>query len=839
MVVTALLLFSILSPQVSDWITSERSARKVWVDWQRDNVIYQNFLVHLYGGRMRTRSHLLNSSSYFAPPRAIRAVLPYARSVEFVPSLRAMLRRDEIYRVKDFDYGDAKSSLDIVKIPEVHKMGFVGSGVRISLLDVGVDSSHPAVRHIFRRDGVVATHDFNSGDHLKLYHNSQVFDVPFVNHGPIRYINSFSVSGDSSRLIVVYSQTPAESLTNSYLYGKWSLGMTVGYLSNGVISGWDTITVAGYGTLKNFPSVDIRNDSLFVSWQEFNTEFKVKFEVVDLTQWPPSISTPIELSPRGFSPLTLASDTLISVFWIDTTRGIVRRYSSDGGQTFSSENVLISARGAPGGLTGMTSNNWLYVAGAVGDSTHLFAIDSTGTTIPIQTLSGILPSLAKTGTDSIRLTVVRGDRVLAFTISSRLVVDSTEVCESPFVYSTFDDGNTIFIADERLIGYPGEVVDSEFIDFVSGFGDFVVFRKRGDEDISPDPEDPTSHGTKMLSIIGGFLEGSIVGGAPGADYIIAKTEKVFTSGLNFENVIEEDFWVEAMEWSIRHGARILSSSLGYRYFNRRDWYGDSLMNGQFAHSSRAASQAAEHNLVVIASMGNVSHAFLPDPEVGDTSLTAPADASEILSIGGIASPDSVEKNCGFGPTADGRIKPDIVAPYRISWPDTDGTVYIIGGTSISAAIVAGGIGAVLEAHPSWDAFKIIRYAKETARQLEGLPDSNNLSGYGIFDALSLINMEPLEKTPPGDRDRILSVYPNPVRGSRNLHIKFLSFHTGKTVIRIYTLDGMLITKQSAGCSGIGMNEFQVRLPDNISPGTYIILLKTGFSAVKSMFSVVK
>ena len=839
MAFTVFLIFSYVSPAAYQWFQGGSSPRKVWIDWRKSDFSDENYRIHLLGGRLRSRSFILNSSSYFAPPLAVRAVKRYAEKIDFVPVLKAMIDDNSTYRIHDFDYGDARVPLEIVKIPEVHKKGFVGTGVRISLLDVGVDSSHPAVRHIFRRNGVVATHDFNSGDHLKLYHSSEIMDIPFVQHGLIRYINSFSVTSDSEKLIIVYSQTPADSLANSYLYGKWSLGMTVGHLDGGTITGWDTMTVGNYGILKNFPSVATRHDSIFLTWQELDSTFQIKFAVID--SHGNFLTAPVALSTNeGFNPLIVLSDSLIAVFWIDSLRGIRLRLSENGGRSFTPERPVAGRQGSPGGISGIYLRGTFHIAAALGDTTYYAALDKNGTVLHTLSFQGTMPSIAQVNGDSVRLSIYWNGEITLFTIFNGVVLGYA-VLDSSFPYGIYDSGNEVYISDERLITGNGTVVDSEFVDFVAGSGDFVIFRKRGDSDISPDPEDPTKHGTKMLSIIGGFLEGSIVGGAPGADYLIAKTERVIAGpgGISFENVIEEDFWVEAMEWSIRHGARILSSSLGYRYSHGTDWYGDSLMNGQFAHSSRLASRAVDYNLVVVTAMGNVSHTTLPDPLVGDTSLIAPADAFNILSIGGISSADSVELNCGFGPTADGRIKPDVVAPYRISWPDTDGTVYLIGGTSISTAIVAGGLGAVLEAHPSWNAEKIIRYVRESADQIPSLPDSNNVSGYGIFNALSLLNKEAYEKTPPGDRDRILTVYPNPVRGERKLHIKFLSFHTGRTVIRIYSIDGSLISKQSVGCSGIGLNEFTLNLPESISPGTYFILLKTGFSSAKSQFSVVK
>ncbi len=838
MITSLLVLFAFL-PQ-STWLNSKSLTdyRNVWVDGS--NSVKNNYLLHLYLARMRADSRILKAGSYFASPLSVR--MSKGLTFSFVSEMKTQIDGQKLYRPEDFDYGDSRSSLEMVKIPEVHKKGFVGIGVKIALLDVGVDSTHPAVSHIWRRHGVIAKHDFNSGDHL--YLRGLNSEIPLIRHGLIQYINSFDVASDSSHLVVIYSISPTDSIGSSYLYGKWTLGLTVGNLSYGQVTSWDTIHIDGYATEKNFPSIALRNDTAFVAYQEYQGNFRVKFVTYDLVSG--NLSTPVLLSTgnhESVNPIVLANQSSVYIAWVDTTAGLMLRVSTDGGRSFFPPDTLISFEGLPAGLDGLMRNDTLIVSCGVGDSSMIYFATSSDT--EIATVNGILPAVELID-GNVVIGVFDSSKVKFYRFSTGLS-NPVEIFskDADFIYNISISGDTAYVADGSLwstsLSNPAvTLIDSEFVDFVSS-GIYTVYRKRGDTDITPDPYDPTEHGTKMLSIIGGFLEGSIVGGAPGADYLIAKTERVVSgpNGNDFESVIEEDFWVEAMEWSIRHGAQLLSSSLGYRYTNGRDNYGDSLMTGNFAHSSKMASEAYKHNLVVITAMGNVSHFSFPDPTIGDTSLVVPADARNVISVGGIVSPDSVEPNCGFGPTADGRIKPDIVAPYRISWPDTDGTVYIIGGTSISTAIVAGGIGAVLEAHPSWNAQKILQYVHETTSRFPGLPDPNNLTGYGIFNALSLLQHEPLDVPAPGDRDRIIAIYPNPLKGTNTVKIKYRSFHTGLIRAYVYTIGGELVTQKSLGCTGIGENKFVLNLPEKISPGTYIILLRSGFTTTKGLLSVVK
>jgi len=67
-----------------------------------------------------------------------------------------------------------------------------------------------------------------------------------------------------------------------------------------------------------------------------------------------------------------------------------------------------------------------------------------------------------------------------------------------------------------------------------------------------------SHGTLVLSTMGGFTDGQLVGTAPDAQYYLFITEDTAS-----ENPVEESNWVEAAEEADRVGADIITSSLGY------------------------------------------------------------------------------------------------------------------------------------------------------------------------------------------------------------------------------------------------------------------------------------
>ncbi len=283
----------------------------------------------------------------------------------------------------------------------------------------------------------------------------------------------------------------------------------------------------------------------------------------------------------------------------------------------------------------------------------------------------------------------------------------------PLHAAGFDgDGVLVCITDTGFnpdhIAFAGADVVATW-DFVSG--DSVVDWQEGD------PAGVPSHGSFCWSLLGGKVDGVMCGVAPGASFLLARTEDIGS-----ETPAEEDNWVAAMEWADSLGADVISVSLGYS-----DWYLPSDMDGDTPVITAAADRAAYLGIAVFAAAGNSG-------ATGYGTLTAPGDGDSVVTVGACDEEGFRAAFSSRGPTADGRTKPDILAlgvtAYGADGMSDDGFRY---GSGTSAATpIAAGVGALLlQIKPSLDPIALRRSLRMTASNPTA---PNNDIGWGIIDA---------------------------------------------------------------------------------------------------------
>ncbi|SEP59218.1 S8 family serine peptidase [Flavobacterium urocaniciphilum] len=286
-----------------------------------------------------------------------------------------------------------------------------------------------------------------------------------------------------------------------------------------------------------------------------------------------------------------------------------------------------------------------------------------------------------------------------------------------------------------------------------------------------------NHGTMVLSTMGGFVDGQLVGTAPSSRYYLFITEDV-----NSENPVEESYWVEAAELADYYGADVINSSLGYSVYDNPNYshqYDDMIGNKTFA--SKGANMAFSKGIVVVVSAGNSG-------TTGEPHISTPADAIGALTIGAVDSAEAYATFSSIGPSYDNRVKPDVCAKgLNATVSNTSGTIITASGTSFSGPILAGMAATFWSAIPNLTAQQVVNYIRQSA-DLYATPTI--YKGYGIPDfQLALNSALSLEEI---NNDNAFSVYPNPAENQISFH---LQYNQKGTVYLYNTLGQNILSKE--------------------------------------------
>ncbi|MCG6190417.1 S8 family serine peptidase [Maribellus maritimus] len=329
------------------------------------------------------------------------------------------------------------------------------------------------------------------------------------------------------------------------------------------------------------------------------------------------------------------------------------------------------------------------------------------------------------------------------------------------------------------------------------------------------------HGMSVLSCMGGFVPGELIGTAPEASYWLIRSEEEGS-----EYIIEEDNWVAAAEFADSVGADIINSSLGYYEFDdtiTNHTYAD--MDGKTTRVTRAANIAFSRGMLVINSAGNE----------GNTQwkyIIAPSDGDNVIGVGATNKFGFASNFTSYGPASDGDIKPNLSA---VGWStylvNSNGNLGYSSGTSFSSPVLAGMIACLWQANPTASAQEI-KDALEQSAHLYDSPDS--LLGYGIPDmkiARQILDPTLVYNVTEQNRNENSNwqVAPNPFAGN------FLIQNTGKiqnqTIhISIFSADGRLLLKEEREtATQISLNNLQ-----SLPPGLLILRIDsdTGSESVK-------
>lgn len=326
------------------------------------------------------------------------------------------------------------------------------------------------------------------------------------------------------------------------------------------------------------------------------------------------------------------------------------------------------------------------------------------------------------------------------------------------------------------------------------------------------------HGRSVLSVMAGHVEGKLTGTAPLADYALVRTENGAV-----EYLVEEDNWVAGAELCDSLGCDVLNTSLGYTTFDdssQDHTYED--LDGLTSRMTRASDLAAKKGMVVVNSAGNSGQ--LPWHYI-----SVPADAFDILAVGAVDTARLVAPFSSRGPSADGRVKPDVSAVgYRTVGLDGAGwNVGHINGTSFAGPLVAGLSACLWQLHPEHTAHEVMDAVRRSASQYDR-PDDD--LGYGIPDFwrahLLLGGRDITGLTKPA----ALGVVPNPF--TEFLDVEVYSGEATSMEVALHDVLGQRLWHTTV--TGLEPHTYaHVRIHDllltKLRAGTYIIRVEVGDS----------
>ncbi|MFT5314554.1 MAG: subtilisin-like proprotein convertase family protein [Candidatus Krumholzibacteriia bacterium] len=274
-------------------------------------------------------------------------------------------------------------------------------------------------------------------------------------------------------------------------------------------------------------------------------------------------------------------------------------------------------------------------------------------------------------------------------------------------------------------------------DFIND-DEYVGFRKNDDPN-------QTFYGTASASILAGFSRSNLIGSAYEATMLLAKTED-----LKSETPAEEDNWIAAVEWAESLGADVIASGLGYY-----NWYDFSQMDGRTAAITVAAEMATARGVCVVNGVGDM-RANQEWPH-----LLPPADGRGVIAVGAVDVNNQVAWFSSPGPTADGRIKPDVMA-LGSGHPAAAARIHDLYnfsyGTNYATPLVAGVVALVLQANPHLSPLQVLEALRETASR-SVLPDND--FGWGMVNAVAAVDywVPTIAHTPLHDSEGGAGSYP--------------------------------------------------------------------------------
>lgn len=224
------------------------------------------------------------------------------------------------------------------------------------------------------------------------------------------------------------------------------------------------------------------------------------------------------------------------------------------------------------------------------------------------------------------------------------------------------------------------------------------------ENNDSDPYDDYGHGTHVAGIIG--ANGTVIGVAPEVEFLAVKSCDSL-GNCNLSHVIE------GIEWAANNGADIISMSLGGSYSSVV------YSNTGKDSTSLAVEAAVNSGKIVVIAGGNHGP--------GISTIAVPGAAENVITVGNVddqgtetQDDDTIADSSSRGPSAFGRLDPDIVAPGESIYSTYPNNNYnIMSGTSMATPHVAGVAALLLEQNGAMTPAEVRRILMNSAVNISG------------------------------------------------------------------------------------------------------------------------
>lgn len=331
--------------------------------------------------------------------------------------------------------------------------------------------------------------------------------------------------------------------------------------------------------------------------------------------------------------------------------------------------------------------------------------------------------------------------------------------------------------------------------------------------------DFSGHGTAVSSCIVGEKSNPEEYAGTGVDVDLAL---YLSEDVGSETELEEFNLVAALERCDSVGIDVVNISLGYFEFDDSTTshvYAD--LDGVTTIAAMGVNVAATKGIFVASSAGNS----------GPSNISTPCDAMGAFCVGAVDEFDNLAFFSSVGPSADGRVKPDVATRGQDAWLiGQNGQIGQSSGTSFSSPILAGATACLIQANPNRTVAEVMDAIRESASQFAN-PDQ--FLGYGIPDFCVAHDILSDDAGLAEFNENNVIVYPVPA--SNEVFIAGLPFNEGSVKITVINHLGQHVISIEEGVSN-GQINIDV---SSLSNGIYSMIIDQEGVQMRKNVSVIK